>query len=91
MKQQRIVSLKTKEGRPRSKSLSEDLIRPIRMLMPACLVVMLGLLWLITAVKDSQATEGRVKLIAPGVWNREGEFRKKDHYNNTWSASTRMK
>ncbi len=84
MKQQRIVSLKTNEGRPRSKSPSEDLVGPIRTLMPVCLVVMLGLLRLITPLKDSQATEGQVKLIAPGVWFREGEFREKDHCNNTW-------
>src|SRR5262245_18632367 len=56
----------------------------LRALMPLGLMVALGMVWLVTARREVQATPGNVKLIVPGVWFREGELTEKGHCNNIW-------
>src|SRR5213593_5008192 len=56
----------------------------VRVLMPISLMIILGGVWLVTSHHETQATPGEVKLIAPGVWFREGELKDKGHCNNIW-------
>src|SRR5438093_8735811 len=56
----------------------------VRVLMPISLMIALGGVWLVTSHHEIQATPGEVKLIAPGVWFREGELKDKGHCNNIW-------
>ena len=56
----------------------------VRALMPLGLMVVLGIVWLVTARQEVRATPGNVKLIVPGVWFREGELADKGHCNNIW-------
>ena len=56
----------------------------VRALMPLGLMVVLGIVWLVTARREVRATPGNVKLIVPGVWFREGELADKGHCNNIW-------
>jgi cyclase len=55
-----------------------------RALMPIGLIVVLAVVWLVTARQETRATPGDVKLIVPGVWFREGELLDKGHCNNIW-------
>ena len=55
-----------------------------RALMPVGLIVVLVVVWLVTARQEMHATPGNVKLIVPGVWFREGELTDKGHCNNIW-------
>ena len=56
----------------------------VRVLMPIGLMIVLGGVRLVTSHREIQATPGEVKLIAPGVWFREGELKDKGHCNNIW-------
>jgi glyoxylase-like metal-dependent hydrolase (beta-lactamase superfamily II) len=54
------------------------------MALPLSLIGVLGLVWSLTVRYETEATPGNVKLIAPGVWFREGELLDKGHCNNVW-------
>jgi cyclase len=59
-------------------------MKVLRIALPLSLFVILGILWSVTMKQETQATPGNVKLIAPGVWFREGELLDKGHCNNIW-------
>jgi cyclase len=56
----------------------------VRVVMPVSLILLLWVAWLVSARQETQATPGSVKLIAPGVWFREGELKDKGYCNNIW-------
>jgi cyclase len=56
----------------------------LRIAMPLSLIMVLGLVWSVTVRHETRATPGNVKLIAPGVWFREGELLDKGYCNNIW-------
>jgi cyclase len=56
--------------------------RPFRMRITFALL--LGLIWCLTVQRETLAVPGNVKLVAPGVWFREGELKDKGHCNNIW-------
>ncbi len=56
----------------------------LRIVMPLSLIMVLGLVWSLAVKQETRATPGNVKLIAPGVWFREGELLDKGHCNNIW-------
>jgi len=41
-------------------------------------------IWYLTVQRDTRAAPETVKLIAPGVWFREGDLKEKGHCNNIW-------
>ena len=45
---------------------------------------LLGMIGYLGVQRDLRATPGDVKVIAPGVWFREGEIKDKGHCNNIW-------
>jgi glyoxylase-like metal-dependent hydrolase (beta-lactamase superfamily II) len=59
-------------------------MKALRVALPLSLFLVLGVLWSLTTKQETQATPGNVKLIAPGVWFREGELLDKGHCNNIW-------
>jgi cyclase len=46
--------------------------------------LVLGAIWCLAAQRETQAVPDTVKLIAPGVWFREGDLKNKGHCNNIW-------
>ena len=46
--------------------------------------VVLGLILYLTVRPGTQTGPGSVRLVAPGVWFREGELKDKGHCNNIW-------
>jgi hypothetical protein len=46
--------------------------------------LLLGLIWCVTVQRETLAVPGNTKLVAPGVWFREGELKDKGHCNNIW-------
>ncbi len=56
----------------------------LRIAMPLSLIMVLSLVWSLAVKQETRATPGNVKLIAPGVWFREGELLDKGHCNNIW-------
>jgi cyclase len=59
-------------------------MKTLRIALPLSLFLVLGVLWSLTTKQETQATPGNVKLIAPGVWFREGELLDKGYCNNIW-------
>ncbi len=56
--------------------------RPLRIRI--IFAFLLGLIWCVTIQRETLAVPGNVKLVAPGVWFREGELKDKGHCNNIW-------
>jgi len=46
--------------------------------------LLLGAIWYLAARREAHAVPDTVKLIAPGVWFREGDLNGKGHCNNIW-------
>jgi cyclase len=46
--------------------------------------LLLGAVWYLAAQRETHAVPDTVKLIAPGVWFREGDLNVKGHCNNVW-------
>jgi glyoxylase-like metal-dependent hydrolase (beta-lactamase superfamily II) len=46
--------------------------------------LVLGAIWYLAAQRETHALPDTVKLIAPGVWFREGDLKDKGHCNNIW-------
>src|SRR5438093_3375272 len=59
-------------------------MKTLRITLPLSLMLVLGVLWSLTTKQETQATPGNVKLIALGVWFREGELLDKGYCNNIW-------
>jgi cyclase len=59
-------------------------MRDPRLPMRIGFAALLGVIGYLGVQRDVRATAGDVKLIAPGVWFREGEIKDKGHCNNIW-------
>jgi cyclase len=59
-------------------------MKQVQMKLLLGLTILLGALWVSTTSQGTQSLPTRVKLIAPGVWFREGELAELGHCNNIW-------
>src|SRR5436190_5258749 len=59
-------------------------MRDLHLPMRIGFAAFLGVIGYLGVQRDVRATPGEVKVIAPGVWFREGEIKDKGHCNNIW-------
>ena len=59
-------------------------MRDMHLPMRIGFAALLGMTGYLGVQRDLRATPGDVKVIAPGVWFREGEIKDKGHCNNIW-------
>src|SRR4051812_17638145 len=59
-------------------------MRNVHLPMRIGFAALLGVIGYLGIQREVRATPGDVKVIAPGVWFREGEIKDKGHCNNIW-------